>query len=92
MSLQTLNKLYDIVLETLSISFEELMQTADGRGASSVAKQKKSMCYRHISFFIKSSVSKPDNSLYSTLVQIQKYFIGHLLLLNQWLPFSPYLT
>ena len=76
MSLQTLNKLYDIVLETLSISFEELMQTADGRGASSVAKQKKSMCYRHISFFIKSSVSKPDNSLYSTLVQIQKYLLG----------------
>lgn len=40
------------------------------------SKTRKSMCYRHISFFIKSSVSKPDNSLYSTLVQIQKYLLG----------------
>ena len=55
--------------------FEELMQTADGRGASSVAKQE-NRCVTDISFFIKSSVSKPYNSLYSTLVQIQKHLLG----------------
>lgn len=50
---RTLKALYDVAFERLSIFFEELLQTADGRRASIVAKPENPvlMYYSHISFF-----------------------------------------